>query len=97
MVTLVTSPNLSKTGSIQPVRLSRHYMERVRANGQIISVEGAPLSQGGWVAVYTDITSIKKQENMLRGHSEELSGQLLTYAEELAAKKPSARSDECSP
>ncbi|MFL2787286.1 MAG: PAS-domain containing protein [Paracoccaceae bacterium] len=63
-----------------------HYMERVRANGQIISVEGAPLSQGGWVAVYTDITSIKKQENMLRGHSEELSGQLLTYAEELAAK-----------
>lgn len=63
-----------------------HYMERVRANGQIISVEGAPLSQGGWVAVYTDITSIKKQENMLRGHSEELSVQLLTYAEELAAK-----------
>jgi len=63
-----------------------HYMERVRANGQIISVEGAPLSQGGWVAVYTDITSIKKQENMLRGHSEELSVQLLTYAEELVAK-----------
>ncbi|MDG2231217.1 MAG: PAS-domain containing protein, partial [Paracoccaceae bacterium] len=54
-----------------------HYMERVRANGQIISVEGAPLSQGGWVAVYTDITRIKRQEDMLRGHSEELSGQLL--------------------
>jgi len=63
-----------------------HYMERVRANGQIISVEGAPLSQGGWVAVYTDITRIKRQEDMLRGHSEELSGQLLNYAEELAAK-----------
>ena len=63
-----------------------HYMERIRANGQIISVEGAPLSQGGWVAVYTDITRIKRQEDMLRGHSEELSGQLLNYAEELAAK-----------
>ncbi|MDG2296335.1 MAG: PAS-domain containing protein [Paracoccaceae bacterium] len=63
-----------------------HYVERVRANGQIISVEGAPLSQGGWVTVYTDITRIKRQENMLRGHSEELSGQLLSYAEELATK-----------
>ena len=63
-----------------------HYMERVRANGQIISVEGAPLSQGGWVAVYTDITRIKRQEDMLRGRSEERSGQLLNYAEELAAK-----------
>ena len=63
-----------------------HYVERVRANGQIISVEGAPLSQGGWVTVYTDITRIKCQENMLRGHSEELSGQLLSYAEELATK-----------
>lgn len=63
-----------------------HYVERVRASGEIISVEGAPLSQGGWVTVYTDITRIKRQEEMLRGHSEELSGQLLTYAEELAAK-----------
>lgn len=63
-----------------------HYVERVRANGEVISVEGAPLSQGGWVTVYTDITRIKRQENMLRGHSQELSGQLLTYAEELATK-----------
>ena len=28
-----------------------HYVERVRANGEVISVEGAPLSQGGWVTV----------------------------------------------
>ena len=63
-----------------------HYMERTRSNGQVISVEGSPLPQGGWVTVYTDITSIKRQENMLRSRSKELSGQLLSHAEELAAK-----------
>ena len=62
-----------------------HYMERTRSNGRMISVEGSPLPQGGWVAVYTDITRVKQQETLLRTRSEELSGQLLGYSEELAA------------
>ncbi|MFW2543002.1 PAS-domain containing protein [Primorskyibacter sp. 2E107] len=61
-----------------------HYMERTRANGQTISVEGAPLPQGGWVTVYTDITDTKTQEKMLRSHSETLSDQVLKRSEELA-------------
>ena len=61
-----------------------HYMERTRANGRTISVEGSPLQQGGWVTVYTDITDIKTQEALLRGRSEELSDQLLAHAERLA-------------
>jgi len=61
-----------------------HYMERTRANGCTISVEGNPLAQGGWVTVYTDITAIKRQESLLRSHSAELSDQLLTHSEELA-------------
>lgn len=61
-----------------------HYMERRRANGRMISVEGSPLPEGGWVTVYTDITAIKSQESLLRARSEELSDQLLTRAEELA-------------
>ncbi|RFU14511.1 response regulator [Rhodobacteraceae bacterium W635] len=61
-----------------------HYMERRRANGRMISVEGSPLPEGGWVTVYTDITAIKSQEALLRARSEELSDQLLTRAEELA-------------
>lgn len=61
-----------------------HYMERQRANGRWISVEGAPLPQGGWVAVYTDITEIKLQEQLLRARSEELSGQLFAHAERLS-------------
>ena len=35
-----------------------HYMERTRANGRTIAVEGSPLPEGGWVTVYTDITAI---------------------------------------
>ncbi|GAW33464.1 blue-light-activated protein [Roseovarius sp. A-2] len=62
-----------------------HYMERTRANGRTISVEGTPLPQGGWVTVYTDITRTKRQEALLRARSEELSDQLLSYSEELSA------------
>lgn len=62
-----------------------HYMERTRANGRTISVEGSPLPQGGWVAVYTDITRTKQSEKLLRARSEELSDQVLARAEELSA------------
>lgn len=62
-----------------------HYMERPRANGRMISVEGSPLPQGGWVTVYTDITRTKRQEALLRARSEELSDQLSGYSEELTA------------
>jgi len=61
-----------------------HYMERTRANGRMICVEGSPLPEGGWVTVYTDITSIKRQEALLRGRSEELSDQVITQNEQLA-------------
>ena len=61
-----------------------HYVERVRANGRAISVEGSPLPDGGWVTVYTDITATKRQETLLRARSEELSDQVLSHAEELA-------------
>ena len=62
-----------------------HYMERKRADGRWISVEGAPLSQGGWIAVYTDITTIKQQEELLRARSEELSELVLEHSERLSA------------
>ena len=61
-----------------------HYMERPRANGRWISVEGAPLPQGGWVTVYTDITEVKIQEKLLRARSEELSDELLAHTARLA-------------
>ncbi|WP_298915369.1 PAS-domain containing protein [uncultured Roseobacter sp.] len=69
----------------QALAFEPHYMERKRANGRIISVEGAPLQQGGWVTVYTDITRTRQQEALLQARSEELSGQLIDYAEELSS------------
>ncbi|MFV0292010.1 MAG: PAS-domain containing protein [Paracoccus sp. (in: a-proteobacteria)] len=62
-----------------------HYMERQRSDGRWVAVEGAPLSQGGWVTVYTDITETKWQEALLRARSEVLSTQVLENAERLAA------------
>lgn len=61
-----------------------HYVERTRANGRMISIEGSPLAQGGWVAVYTDITGIKRQEQLLHARSAELSGQVLAHSVQLA-------------
>ncbi len=61
-----------------------HYMERERPGGRWISVEGAPLPQGGWVTVYTDITEVKIQERLLRDRSAELSEEVLANAERLA-------------
>ncbi len=61
-----------------------HYMERTRANGHTISVEGSPLPEGGWVTVYTDITAIKDQEKLLRGRTDDLSDQLLDHTERLS-------------
>ncbi len=61
-----------------------HYMERARPNGRWISVEGAPLPQGGWVTVYTDITEIKYQERLLKARADELSEQLLADSRRLA-------------
>jgi len=69
----------------QALTFQPHYLERRRYNGRMISVEGAPLPEGGWVTVYTDITDIKYQEQLLRTRSEELHAELLTRAEELAA------------
>lgn len=69
----------------QALDFKPHYVERLRPNGQSISVEGAPLPQGGWVTVYTDITRAKRSEQLLRARSEELSDQVLTHAEDLAA------------
>ncbi|HBQ36458.1 MAG TPA: hybrid sensor histidine kinase/response regulator [Rhodobacteraceae bacterium] len=61
-----------------------HYMERTRANGRTISVEGSPLPGGGWVTVYTDITAIKDQEKLLYARTDELSDQVLAHTEHLA-------------
>jgi len=67
----------------QALAFEQHYVERQRSQGRWLSIEGGPLRQGGWVAVYTDITEVKRQEAMLRSRSNELSEELLDRSEEL--------------
>lgn len=77
--------NFVKTRVDQARDFEPHYMERTRSNGRMISVEGSPLPQGGWITVYTDISRTKRVERLLRARSEELSGQILAHTEELSA------------
>lgn len=79
-IELFVKERVNQARAFQP-----HYMERTRANGRTISVEGSPLPQGGWVTVYTDITRIKQNEALLNARSDALSGQVITHAEQLAA------------
>lgn len=68
----------------QALAFRPHYMERQRANGNWISVEGSPLHQGGWVTVYTDISDIRRQEALLRARSEHLHSELLDRSDALS-------------
>ncbi|MEP5728708.1 MAG: PAS-domain containing protein [Sulfitobacter sp.] len=70
---------------VQARAFEPHYMERTRANGRTISVEGSPLPQGGWVTVYTDITATKTQEALLNARSDALNDQVLDHAAKLSA------------
>ncbi|WP_185973537.1 PAS-domain containing protein [Ferrovibrio terrae] len=49
-----------------------HHFERARPDGTILEVRGAPLPDGGWVAVYTDITERRRNEQALVRVREEL-------------------------
>lgn len=62
-----------------------HYLERSRPNGMVLAVEGHALAHGGWVALYTDITSKKRNEALLRERADSLSHSLLERSEQLEA------------
>ena len=42
-----------------------HVFERARPNGMILEVRGAPLAEGGFVTIYTDITHRRETEREL--------------------------------
>lgn len=49
-----------------------HCFERTRPNGRTIEVRGAPLPDGGFVTIYTDVTERKAAEAELRRHRDHL-------------------------
>jgi PAS domain S-box-containing protein len=48
-----------------------HCFERVRPDGTVIKVSGAPLPEGGFVTVYTDVTAQKEREAILEQRAAE--------------------------
>ncbi|ASJ74478.1 PAS-domain containing protein [Granulosicoccus antarcticus] len=69
-----------------------HYFERTRPNGRRISVEGHPLSDKGWITIYSDITETWQNEQMLKSRDAELSDKLLVRTELLSATNRSLTS-----
>ena len=42
-----------------------HHFERTRPNGVVLDIRGAPLPDGGFVTIYTDITGLKRAQSEL--------------------------------
>lgn len=49
-----------------------HKFERVRPNGRVIEVTGTPLSEGGFVTIYADVTERRQADAELRQHRDHL-------------------------
>lgn len=68
-------------------RFERHLFERVRPNGTVLEIRGAPLPDGGgWVAVYTDVTELRRSEKALAQIREDLEDAVQSRTAELRDK-----------
>lgn len=61
-----------------------HCFERTRPNGKTIEVRGAPLPDGGFVTIYTDITERRQTDEELRQHRNHLQELVTERTERLA-------------
>ncbi len=64
-----------------------HRFERVRPDGTIIEVCGAPLEHGGMVTTYTDVTVPRQREKVLRELSAELESRVQQRTAELERRE----------
>lgn len=53
-----------------------HDFERVRPNGKVLRIQGSPVSGGGFVTIYSDVTRERQQEKDLLIARQELSKRL---------------------
>ena len=58
----------------EQVRLARqfkqHDIEHIRPDGTVIAIRSAPLPNGGWMTVYTDVTQQRAHERLIRERNE---------------------------
>jgi Na+/proline symporter/signal transduction histidine kinase len=62
---------------------SKHSVERVQPNGQIIRIEGNPIPDGGFVMIFTDITVYKQAEKLLKEKNFDLESLVLERTKKL--------------
>jgi PAS domain S-box-containing protein len=66
--------------------------QRVRRNGQVYSIHGQPMSGGGFVTTYTDITEFKRHEQALLEAKQGLEERVAHRTRELSASLEAQRS-----
>jgi len=71
-------------------RRSAHDHERVRPNGRILKSTGVPMSGGGYVTSYTDITELRRAAEALEEANEKLEARVADRTERLAEAKQAA-------
>ncbi len=69
---------VARAKSFQP-----HVTERVRPNGQILSIRGFPLPYQGFITVYTDITGQRHSQEQIARHQAELEEHIRSRTEAL--------------
>lgn len=68
-------------------RFEAHSFERERPDGRIIDVRGTPLPGGGFVTIYTDVTTHRRREQALEKLRAELESRVAERTAELAYKR----------
>lgn len=79
---------------------SPHVFERVRTDGRVIEMRGIPLSAGGYVTTYADVSAYKQAERALREANETLEQRVaertLQLREALTAQERAKREAEAA-
>ena len=69
---------------------SPHSSERKRPDGQVIKLQGNPMPNGGFVMTFSDITSYRAAEKVLKDANEALEGRVQERTRELMDAKAAA-------
>ena len=73
---------------------SAYVIQRPRPDGRVVEITGRPMSGGGFVTSYADITELKKVERALRVANETLEARVEERTKELAEAKTRAEQIE---